>query len=85
MGTCGSWGTTRICVGTPFVFIYINYFDGHIRKIANPVLFPDDTSSIITNTDAPVYQTNISKVMTETMKSFQSNLNYNDSFYTVPS
>ena len=59
----------------PLLFlIYINDFAGHIRKIANPVLFADDTSIIVTNTDARVYQTNISKVMNETTKWFQSNL-----------
>ena len=65
-------------LGPPLFFIYINDFAGHIRKIANPVPFADDTSIIIiiTNTDAPVYQTNTSKVMTETTKWFQSNLNY---------
>ena len=68
-------------LGPLLFFIYINDFAEHIRKIANPILFADDTSSIITNTDAPVYQTNSSKVMTETKNWFQSNLNYDKAHF----
>jgi len=53
----------------PLMFlIYINDLSAHIRKIASPVLFADDTSIIITNTDAREYQTIISQVTSETLK-----------------
>jgi len=59
----------------PLMFlIYINDLSAHIRKIANPVLFADDTSIIITNTEAQEYQTIISQVTSETLKWCQVNL-----------
>ena len=59
----------------PLMFlIYINDLSAHIRKIANPVHFTDDTSIIITSTDAQEYQTIISQVTCETLKWCQVNL-----------
>jgi len=53
---------------------YTNDLSAHIRKIANPVLFADNTSIIITSTDAREYQTIISQVTSETLKWCQANL-----------
>jgi hypothetical protein len=59
----------------PLMFlIYINDLSAHIRKIANPVLFADDTSIIISSTDAREYRTITSQVTSETLKWCQVNL-----------
>ena len=59
----------------PLMFlIYINDLSGHIRRIANPVLFADDTSIIITHNSTQEYQNIISQVTSETLKWCQANL-----------
>ena len=59
----------------PLMFlIYINDLSRTVHKIASPVLFADDTSILITDTDIQEFQTDISQVMNETIKWFQSNL-----------
>jgi len=59
----------------PLMFlIYINDLSAHIWQTANPVLFADDTSIIITSTDAREYQTIISQTTSETWKWCQVNL-----------
>jgi len=59
----------------PLLFlIYINDFSLTISKIANPILFADDTSIIISNTSPEEFKSNISLVLIETINWFQSNL-----------
>jgi hypothetical protein len=58
----------------PLLFlIYINDFSSIISKIANPVLFVDNTSIIITHTNPEEFKNNINMVLTETINWFQSN------------
>jgi len=61
-------------LGPLFLLIYINDFSSIISKIANPVLFADDTSIIITHTNPEEFKTNINTVLIETINWFQSNL-----------
>jgi len=61
-------------LGPLLVLIYINDFSLTISKIANPVLFMDDTSIIISNTSPEEFKSNISLVLIETINWFQSNL-----------
>ena len=59
----------------PLLFlIYINDFSLTICKIANPILFADDTSIIISNTSPEEFKSNISLVLIEALNWFQSNL-----------
>ena len=44
-----------------------------ISKIANPVLFVDNTSIIISHTNLEEFKNNINTVLTETINWFQSN------------
>ena len=70
----------------PLMFlVYINDLSRTICKTANPVLFGDDTSIIITNMDIHEFQTNISQFMNESIKWFQSNLltlNYEKTYFS---
>ena len=45
-----------------------------INKIANPIFFADDMSTIISNTSPEEFKSNISLVLIETISWFQSNL-----------
>ena len=58
----------------PLLFlIYINDFSLSVNKLANPILFADDTT-IISNANPDEFQKNINSVMTEITSWFQSNL-----------
>jgi hypothetical protein len=58
----------------PLLFIiYINDFSLTISKIANPILFADDTSIVISNTNPEEFKSNISSVLIETINWLQSN------------
>jgi hypothetical protein len=58
----------------PLIFlIYINDFSLTTSKIANLILFADETSIIISNTNLEELTNNISSVLTETINWFQSN------------
>ena len=58
----------------PLLFlIYINDLALSIGNLATPILFADDTSIIISNTDPGEFKRNVSEVLTETSKWFQSN------------
>ena len=61
-------------LGLLLFLIYINDFLLTVRKIANPILFADDTSIIISNTSPEEFKSNISLVLIETFNWFQSNL-----------
>lgn len=59
----------------PLMFlVYINDLAATIQKIANPILFADDTSIIVTSTDVREYQTITTQVTSETLKWCQANL-----------
>ena len=59
----------------PLLFlIYINYLSLTMRKFANSILFADDTSIIILNTNPENFKNNINHTMTEMKNWFQSNL-----------
>jgi hypothetical protein len=45
-----------------------------INKFANPILFADDTSIIISSSNPEEFKNNINSVMTEIINWFQSNL-----------
>jgi hypothetical protein len=45
--------------------IYINDFPLSVNEIANPILFADDTSIIISNTNPDEFKSNISLVLNE--------------------
>jgi hypothetical protein len=69
----------------PLLFLdYINDFSLSINKIATPILFADDTSIIISNTNSNQFVSNINLVLNETINWFNSNLltlNYGKSHF----
>ena len=59
----------------PLLFlIYINDLSQTISSIANPLLFANDSSIIIINTEIREFRNNIDLVMKETINWFESNL-----------
>ena len=59
----------------PFLFLmYINDLYLSINRLANPILFVDDTTISISNTNPEEFKNNINSVMTEITNWFQSNL-----------
>jgi hypothetical protein len=59
----------------PLLFIiYINDLSLTISKLANCILFGDDTSIIVSNNNPEEFKSIINSVMTETINWFQSNL-----------
>jgi len=69
----------------PLLFlIYINDLSLSVNKLANPILFANDTTIIISNANPDELQKNINSVMTEITSWFQSNLlplNYNKTHF----
>jgi len=65
----------------PLLFlIYINDLSLSVNKLANPILFADDTTIIISNANPDKFKKNINSVRTEITSWLQSNLlslNYN--------
>jgi len=59
----------------PLLFLtYINDLSLSINKLANPILFADDRTITISNTNPEEFKNNINSVMTEITNWFQSNL-----------
>jgi len=57
-----------------YIYIYINGLSLSINKLANPILFADDTTIIISNTNPEEFKNIINSVITEITNWFQSNL-----------
>ena len=76
MGTCETCTHLEGSVLGPLLFliyIYINDLSLRISKLANLILFADDTSIIISNANPEEFKNNINSVMTEITNWFQSN------------
>jgi hypothetical protein len=59
----------------PLLFlIYVNDLWRTVSKLANTILFANDTSIVISNSNQDDFKTNINSVMNEIMNLFQSNL-----------
>jgi hypothetical protein len=74
MRTCETWCSTGFGIGSVPFLIYINDLSLTISKLANTILFADDTSIIISNTNPEEFKNTINSVMTEIINWFQSNL-----------
>jgi len=61
-------------LGPMLFLIYINDLARSISKLANTILFADDTSIIISSSNQENFKTNINSVMKEIMIWFQSNM-----------
>jgi hypothetical protein len=85
MKVSSKWELVKQGVLGPLLFIvYINDFSLSINKIATPLLFADDTSIIISNTNSDQFISNITLVLNETIDRFNSNLltlNYGKSHF----
>ena len=58
----------------PLLFlIYINDFSLTLNKIASPILFADDTSIVISNSNLDEFKNNMNLAMNETVVWFQNN------------
>jgi len=72
---CVNHGVSQGSVLGPLLFlIYINDFPSAINKLASSVLFADDTSIIISNTNPEEFKNSTILVMNEIIEWFQSNL-----------
>jgi hypothetical protein len=63
-----------LVLGPLLFLIYINDLSLTISKLANPILFADNTSIITSNINPEECKNNINSFMTETINWFQSNL-----------
>jgi hypothetical protein len=71
-------------LGPLFFLIYINDFCTTICKLANPILFADDASVIISKLSPVEFKSNIDAVLTTTNNWFHSNLlrlNYDKTYF----
>jgi len=63
-----------LVLGPLLFLIYINDLSLSISKLANPILFADDTTIIISNSNPDEFKNNMNSVMTEITNWFQSNI-----------
>jgi len=63
-----------LVLGLLLFLMYINDLSLSISKLATPILFADDTSVIISNTNPEEFKNNINSVITKITDWFQSNL-----------
>jgi len=61
-------------LGSLLFLLYINDLSLSISKLANLILFADDTTIIISNTNPEEFKNNINSVMTEITTWFENNL-----------
>jgi len=73
VGASGTWGYTGLCIRSIAVSYLHNDLSRTLRSVANPILFADDTSIIISNIDSQEFKNYIMSVMNETISWFQSN------------
>jgi hypothetical protein len=67
-------GVPKVSILGPMLFlIYINNFSLTLNKIASSVMFADDTSIVISNSNLDEFKKNINLVMNETVVWFQNN------------
>jgi hypothetical protein len=57
-----------------FFLLYVNDLPKVISDISNPVLYADDTSLIITNSDSQIFEKDINTVILQLNRWFNSNL-----------
>jgi hypothetical protein len=69
MGAGQTQSSTGLYIGT----IIVSYLHKFIKKLANPILFADDTSIIISNMNPEEFKSNISLVLNETITWFNRN------------
>ena len=74
MGINETWCSPGFCLGPLLFLIYINELASIMRNCANPILFADDTSIIISNADIQEFKNNLVSAMNETVNWCQSNL-----------
>jgi hypothetical protein len=73
MGTCKTWISSRLHIGSITISHLNKWFFINHKKIANTILFADDTSIVISDTSPEEFKSNISLVLNETINWFQSN------------
>jgi len=68
-------GVTQGSIFGPLLFLlYVNDVQNVISDISNPVLYADDTSMIITNSDSQMFQKDINTAILQLNRWFSSNL-----------
>jgi hypothetical protein len=60
-------------LGPLFFLLYVNDTQNVISDISNPVLYADDTSLIITNSDSQMFEKNINTAILQLKRWFNSN------------
>ena len=74
MGICYRWSTPGILTWSPAFFKYINDVPNVIFDISNPMLYADETSLIITNSDSQMFEKDINTAILQLNRRFKSNL-----------
>jgi len=59
MGFSYRWNSPGIHIWPPAFLLYVNDIPNAISDIYNPVLYTDDTSLIITNSNSQMFEKNI--------------------------